>query len=96
MSRVPYHLGRTDPVDTVDVGAGGSSPVIGAGAEVAGAVLVAEEPEPGKVRTSRMLGWQKEPNNCRNKVDQVQAERMGRQRHGSLRSAPLGHGDPGG
>jgi hypothetical protein len=80
-----------NPVGAVVVS--GSSTAVGAGAEVA---LVAEDPELNDGHTSRVWGWQKGLNNCGDKVDKIPAESMGRRRHGTLRSAPLQHGDPGG
>ena len=93
MVQVPCHdchLGGMNPFGVV-VGAG--STAVGAGAEVA---LVAEEPELNDEYTSHVCGWQKRPNNCGDKVGQIPTESMGRRRHGTLRSAPLQHGDPGG
>jgi hypothetical protein len=73
------------PVDVVVAGTGGVA-VDGVGA---GTVFVAEEPELDK----RGRNGQERLDT----VDQVPAESMGRRpRHGTLRSAPLRHGYPGG
>jgi hypothetical protein len=84
-----------DPAGAVVVGVGGG--VVGAGPEVAGAALVAEEAEQNGGCTSHIWGSQEGLNNWGEKVGRAPTESKGRQRrHGTLRSAPPGHGGPGG
>ena len=59
-------------------------------------VVVGEEPELNGGCTSHVWGWQKGLDNCGDKVDQIPAESMDQRRHGTLRSVPLQHGNPGG
>ena len=80
--------------DVVVVDAGGVA--LEAGAAVAGADVVAEEPEPSLGGTSHTWGWQEGQKNCGDKFDQTPAESMGQRRHGTLRSALLDYEDPGG
>ncbi len=53
--RIPSHLGRMGPAGVVVVGAGGG--VVEVGAAVAGAEVVAEEPEPSEEGMSQTWGW---------------------------------------
>jgi hypothetical protein len=88
--RVPCHLGR---MGLVVVGAGGDA--VEAGAEVAGAELVAEEAELSLGGMSQTWGWPEGRKNCGDRFDQASAENTGRRRQrGTLRSARLEHGDP--
>jgi hypothetical protein len=80
--------------DVVVVGAGGVA--VEAGAAVAGAEVVAEEPELSLGGMSQTWGWPEGQKNCGDRFDQAPAESTGRRRHGTLRSARLEHGDPGG
>jgi hypothetical protein len=81
-----------DPADVVVVGGGGDA--VGAGAAVAGAGVVAEEPELSLGGMNQTWGGQQ---NWGDKFDQASAESTGRRRrHGTLQSARLEHGDPGG
>jgi hypothetical protein len=93
--RVPYHLGRMGLVDVVVVGAGGVA--VEGGAAVAGAEVVAEEPELSSVGMSQTWGWPEGQKNRGDKFDQASVESTGRRRrHDTLRNALLEHGDPGG
>jgi hypothetical protein len=90
--RVPCHPGRIDPADVVVVGVRGDE--VEAGAAVVGEV-VAEEHGPSLGGMSQT--WGEGQKNCGDKFDPASAESTGRRRrHGTLRSARLEHGDPGG
>jgi hypothetical protein len=90
--QVPCHLGR---MGLVVVGCGGDG--VEAGEAVAGAEVVAEEPELSLGGTSQTWGWPEGPKNWGGKFDQASAESTGRRRRrDTLRSARLEHGDPGG
>jgi hypothetical protein len=79
----------------VVVGAGGVA--VDAGAAVAAAEVVAEEPDLSLGGMSQTWGWPEGQKHCGDKFDQASAESTGlRRRHGTLRSARLEHGDPGG
>ena len=76
------------------VGAGGVA--VEAGPVVAGAEVVAEEPELSLGGTSQTWGWFDGQKICGDKSDQAPAESTDRwQGHGTLRSDRLEHGDPG-
>jgi hypothetical protein len=93
--RVPCHLGRKGLADVVVVGARGVA--VEAGAAVAGAEVVAEEPEPSLGGLSQTWGWPEGQKNCGDRFDQAPAECTDRRRrHGTLRNARLEHGGPGG
>ncbi len=84
-------MGLADVVGVV--GAGGIA--VEAGATVAGAEVVVEEPELSLGGMSQTWGWPKGQKYYGDKFDQAPAESMGRRRrHGTLRSARLEHGDP--
>ena len=92
--RVPCHLRQISLADVV-VGAGGVA--VGAGAAVAVDEVVAEEPELSWGGMCQTWGWPSGQRNYGDKFDQGPAESTGRRRrHGTLRSARLEHGDPGG
>jgi hypothetical protein len=93
--RVPCHLGRMGLAYVVVVGAGGVA--VEAGATVAGAEVVAQEPGLSLGSMSQTCWWPEGQKNCGDKFDQTSAESAGRRRrHDTLRSARLEHGDPGG
>jgi hypothetical protein len=92
--RVPCHLGRMYLADVVVGGGGGA---VEAGAVVAGAEVVVEEPGPSLGGKSQTWGWPEGQKNHVDKFDQASAESTGRRRRrGTLRSGRLEHGDPGG
>jgi hypothetical protein len=93
--RVPCHLGRMGLAEVVVVGAGGVG--VEAGGAVAGGEAVAGEAEPSLGGMSQTWGWPEGQKNCGDKFDRASAVSTGRRRrHGTLQSARLEHGDPGG
>jgi len=86
-------MGLADVVGVV--GAGGIG--VEAGATVAGAEVVVEEPELSLGGMSQNWGWPEGQKYCGDKFDQAPAESTGRRRRrrGTLRRARLEYGDPG-
>ena len=77
------------------VGAGGDA--VEAGVALAAAEVVAEELEQSLGGMGQTWRWPGGRKNRGDKFDQASAESTGRRRpHGTLRSARLEHGDPGG
>jgi hypothetical protein len=90
-------MGLAIAAAVVVVGAGGVAVAVDAGAAVAAAEVVAEEPDLSPGGMSQTWGWPEGQKHCGDKFDQAPAESTGRRRrHGTLRSARLEHGDPGG
>jgi hypothetical protein len=84
-----------DLADDGVVGAGGVA--VEVEAAVAGAEVVAKEPELSLGGMSQTWGWPDGQKICGDRCDQARAENTDcLWRHGTLRNDRLGHGDPGG